>query len=347
MNSLLKRQIRKYLPKEFQSNKELELFLDAVNRSYNTSDDKFVMLQRATSISADELFEASKKLLQETNSQRKVIGKLKNVIDTLNVYDLEQEEPKESSDSLKLVDFIDDQTKEILKINQQKDILLHNLEIQNRELNDYAHMISHDLKSPLQGIEALTNWLIDDYSHVLDAKGKETIELIRQNIYKIDTLVNAVSKYAKIGKISKKHKNLDLEVLVKKSLKQIPISENSSIHIPKKLPTIKGDQYRLEQLFVSLINNAIKHNDKKDKKVEIGFLEKKDFWEFYINDNGNGIEEKYFDKVFIAFSKLESDDSSVGIGLSIAKKIVEAYHGNIWLESEPGIGSTFYFTLKK
>jgi light-regulated signal transduction histidine kinase (bacteriophytochrome) len=134
---------------------------------------------------------------------------------------------------------------------------------------------------------------------------------------------------------------------VKKSLKQVPISENSSIHIPKKLPTIKGDQYRLEQLFVSLINNAIKHNDKKDKKVEIGFLEKKDFWEFYIHDNGNGIEEKYFDKVFIAFSKLESDDSSVGIGLSIAKKIVEAYHGNIWLESEPGIGSTFYFTLKK
>jgi len=347
MNSLLKRQIRKYLPEELKHNKDLEVFLDAINRSYNTSDEQFGMLQRATSISADELFEASKKLIEETNSQRIVIQKLKNVIDTLNVYDLEQDKPLESSDSLKLVDFINDQTKEILKINQQKDKLLNSLEIQNRELNDYAHMISHDLKSPLQSIETLIYWLRDDYKFVLDANGKETIELIRKNIYKIDTLVNAISKYAKIGKIGRKHQNLDLEVLVKKSLEKIPISENIAISIPENLPNIKGDHYRLEQLFESIIYNAIKFNDKKYKKVEIGFSEENDFWKFFITDNGNGIEEKYFDKIFIAFSKLENDDTSVGIGLSIAKKIVEAYHGKIWLESEISVGSTFYFTLKK
>ena len=347
MNSLLKRQIRKYLPKELDSNKDLDVFLDAVNRSYNTSDEKFIMLQRATFISADELYDSSKKLIQETNSQKKVIEKLKNVITTLNIDDLDQDSALKSSDSLKLVDFIDLHTKKIIKINQQKDKLLNNLEIKNRELNDYAHMISHDLKSSLQSIEALIYWLKEDYDAVLDEPGKETIALIRHNLYKIDTLVNAISIYANIGKVDKKYQNIDIDVIVKISLTKISIPENIDISIPKKLPIINGNQFNLEQLFINLISNAIKFNDKEHKKVEIGFVEEQFFWKFYVKDNGNGIEEKYYDKIYTAFSKLENDYKSVGIGLSIVKKITEAYNGKVWVESGLGVGSTFYFTLNK
>ena len=177
MNSLLKRQIRKYLPKELQSNTDLNLFLDAINRSYDTSDEQFSMLQRATAISSEELFHANQKLEKDSNSQKEVIVKLKEVINTLKSYDLETKNTIENTDldSLELVDFIDRQSKKIIKINKQRDILLQNLERQNQELNDYTHMVSHDLKSPLQSIDALTTWIKEDYSSVLDDTGKENL----------------------------------------------------------------------------------------------------------------------------------------------------------------------------
>ena len=347
MNSLLKRQIRKYLSKDMQSNKELEVFLDAVSRSYTTADNQFAMLHRATTISSEELFNLNEKLKEETNSQRKVIEKLKSVIDTLKFYGLEENNLVENLDSLKLVDFIDNQTKEIIKINKQKDSLLKSLEQQNQELNDYTHMISHDLKTPIQNIEALSVWLKEDYDKVLDNQGKERIELIRENIQKIYTLVRAIHKYSTIDKEEQQQYNLDLDKFVQTILKEFNFPENITVNIPKKLPTIKGDKNRMEQLFVNLIDNSIKFNDKENIKIEIGFLDKGTFWEFYIKDNGKGIDEKYFQKIFIAFSKLETDYKSAGIGLSIVKKIIKVYKGNIWVKSQLNIGSTFYFTIKK
>ncbi|WP_166382249.1 MULTISPECIES: sensor histidine kinase [unclassified Polaribacter] len=347
MNSLLKRQIRKFLSKELQSNVELDKFLEVIDRSYHTSDEQFLMLQRATKISSEELFNANEQLREESNSQKKVISKLESVIDKLQVYDLTTNRPKESMDSLKLVDFIDNQTNEIIKINQQKDKLLRNLERQNQELNDYAHMVSHDLKSPLQSIEALTAWVIEDYSGVLDTTGTENLQLIRENVEKMDTLVKGILQYSTIGKNEKDLYDIDLDSLVQNILDDKEKAENVSFIIPEKLPKVKGDKFRLEQLFKHLIDNAIKFNDKKEVIVEIGFKEEKEAWQFYIKDNGKGIEKKYFDKIFIAFQKLEDDYKSTGIGLSIVKKIVEAYSGKIYLESEPKVGSTFYFSIKK
>ncbi|WNW02519.1 ATP-binding protein [Tenacibaculum sp. HL-MS23] len=347
MNSLLKRQIRKYLAEELLSDKKLETFLDAIDKSYKTSENQFAMLQRATAISSEELFDANQKLKEETNSQRKVIEKLKNVIDTLKFYDLEQDKPIENSDLLKLVDFIDNQTKEIIKINQQKDSLLKSLEQQNQELNDYTHMISHDLKTPIQNIEALSVWLKEDSGKVLDSEGKERIELIRENTQKIDTLVKAIHTYSTIDREKQKRSNLDLDKLLKTILKEFNLSENINVHIPEKLPNIKGDKNIMEQLFTNLIDNSIKFNGKENKKIEIGYSDEKIFWKFYVKDNGKGIDKKYFQKVFVAFSKLENDYKSAGIGLSIAKKIVDVYKGDIWIESELNEGSTFYFTLKK
>ena len=151
MNPLLKRQLRKYVSQELQNHPELERFLDAVNRSYNTSNEQFAMLQRATAISSEELFEANQQLQKETDAQKEIIEKLKGVIDTLKSYELTNGEPNETleADSLHLADIIDNQTKEILQINKQRDKLLANLERQNQELNNYTQLVSHDLKSPL------------------------------------------------------------------------------------------------------------------------------------------------------------------------------------------------------
>lgn len=347
MNPLLKRQIRKYLPQEFKFNKDLDKFLDAINKSYNTSEEQFSMLQRATTISSEELFVANKQLKEESVSQKKVIAKLENVIDQLQVYDLNKERPKGTTDSLKLVDFIDSQTKEIIEINKQKDLLVKNLERQNQELNDYAHMVSHDLKSPLQSIEALTVWIQEDYSNVLDSSGKESLQLIRENVEKMDTLVKGILQYSTIGKKETDFYEVDLQLLVNDITKEKSNAGNIEFVIPNTLPKIKGDKFGFEQLFINLIDNAIKFNDKEKTVVEIGFIEELDFWNFYIKDNGKGIEKQFFNKIFVAFQKLQNDYKSTGIGLAIVKKLVEAYNGKIWLESELNVGSTFYFSIKK
>ena len=344
MNSLLKRQIRKFLPQELHSNKEIENFLDAIDRSYTTSGEQFLMLQRATTISSEELFNANRKLKEESNSQKIIIDKLKNLVDTLKFYDLEEDNTIENFDTLKLVDFIDNQTKEIIKINKQKDTLLRKLKLQNQELNDYTHMVSHDLRSPLQSIYFLTTLIEEDYKGVLNNVGKEHLLLIRENVEKIDTLVKGILEYSTIDRIENEKYDLNLDTIVNEIIIN---TKKTEYIIPNKLPIIKGNRSRIEQLFSHLIENAIKFNDKEKSIIEIGFTEETNFWKFYIKDNGKGIEKQLFDKIFIAFQKLENDYKSTGIGLAIVKKIVESFKGKIWVKSELNVGSTFYFSIKK
>jgi signal transduction histidine kinase len=117
--------------------------------------------------------------------------------------------------------------------------------------------------------------------------------------------------------------------------------------VQESLPILYGNPLKFGQVFQNLIQNAIKYSDKEEGIVEVGFTEKNEFFEFYIKDNGIGINSNYFEQIFKVFTKLESTSSSSGIGLSIVKKIIHFYKGSIWLESEEGFGSTFYFTIPK
>ncbi|WP_117885680.1 sensor histidine kinase [Aureibaculum luteum] len=349
MNSLLKRQIRKYLSDEQVADKNLEQFLSAINSSYNNFDDQFTMQQRAMGISSEELFNANQQLRQESKLQQEVINKLKRVIETLKFYDLPEHQIKENLelDGLKLVEFIDNQTKEIIEINKQRETLLSELAYQNQELSDYAHMVSHDLKSPLRSIDSLTAWLKEDYHDVIDKNGKESLELIRNNVEKMELLINGILEYSTIGNSKEEFYDVNIDVLFNDILNLIDVPENIAINKTKTLPRIKGDKYRLQQVFQNLITNAINYNDKKNGVIEIGYEDKNDFWQFYIKDNGIGIDQAYFEKIFKTFHKLENKVGSTGIGLSIVKKIVDLYGGKIWLESQLTKGTTFYFTLKK
>lgn len=348
MNSLLKRQIRKFLPEHLKSNKDLEAFIMAINLSYKNYEEQFAMLQRGAKISSEELFESNQQLRKETASQKEIISKLNNVINTLKFYNLDEVKNVESSDSLKLVDFIDNQTKEIIEINKQKDLLVSNLEKQNQELNEYAHMVSHDLRSPLQSLDALTTWIRQDYAESLGDGGKEIINLIGENVEKMDTLIQGILEYSTIGKVQKRKFDVNLNQLLDDLILALDNPNNVKIIVQENLPTINGDYYRLELLFHHLIENAIKFNDKAENgSIEILFSEEDEYWKFLVKDNGKGIEKDYFNKIFVAFQKLENDYKSTGIGLSIVKKIVEAYNGKITLYSEPSIKTIFTFTIKK
>lgn len=348
MNSLLKRQLRKYLSDELKSNSDLDEFLDAIDRSYTNFDEQLAMQQRAMTISSDELYRANQQLRDEAKAQGEVIDKLKHIIETLKFYNLPEGEETDNIDldGSKLVDFIDNQTKEIVEINKQREQLLEELAYQNQELSDYAHMVSHDLKSPLRSIDTLTAWLKEDYADQLDENGKAQINTIRTSVEKMDTLINGILEYSTIGKTSFDVYDVDLNLLTDDIIDIIEVPDHINI-IKPSLPVIKGDKYRLQQLFQNLISNAIAYNDKDQGKIEIGITDKDQFWEFYVKDNGKGIEEVYFEKIFKTFQKLENNQESSGIGLSVVKKIVDLYGGDIWLTSELGKGTTFYFTLKK
>jgi len=349
MNSLLKRQIRKYLSPEQAASPELESFLDAVSRSYANYDEQYVMQQRAMVLSSEELFIANEQLKQETAAQEKVIKKLKHVIETLKFYELPESKNLDNVDldGLKLVEFIDNQTKEIVKINKQREKLLEELGYQNQELSDYAHMVSHDLKSPLRSIDALTTWLSEDFKDKVDDQGRESLKLIRNNVEKMDTLISGILDYSTINKNQTESYDVNINKLVDAIIASMLIPEHITIHKTSQLPVIKGDKYRLQQLFQNLIDNAVKYNDKTKGIIEIGVKNKSDFWEFFVKDNGKGIEQIYFDKIFKTFQKLENNPESSGIGLSIVKKIVTLYGGQIWVESKIDKGTTFYFTIKK
>ena len=349
MNSLLKRQIRKFLPEDLSSNKNLELFLDAINRSYENFEEQSFMIQRAMEISSQELSEANKQLKDETKTQLKVINKLKEVINTLKFYELPESSNLDALelDGSKLVDFINKQTKEIINMNRLREKLLDDLAEQNEELSDYAHMVSHDLKSPLRSIHALTVWLNEDYKDKLDDVGRQNLNLIRNNVEKMESLINGILNYSEIADIELKNSEIDTNKLVKDVLEIVHKPKNISINIKGDLPILIGDKYKLQQLFQNLIDNAIKYCDKNKGIVEIGVENLEESYQFYIKDNGKGIEEAYFNKIFKRFQKLENNNESSGIGLAIVKKIIDLYKGRIWLESEVGKGTTFYFTLKK
>ena len=348
MNSLLKRQLRKYLSEELKSSEELKTFLAAIDRSYNNFDEQSAMIQRAMSISSDELYTANRKLQEEAKEQKELIDKLKEVINTLKFYNLKEEDKADAVElkSSDLVDFIDNQTKEIIEMNKQKESLLNELAHQNQELSDYAHMVSHDLKSPLRSIDTLTAWLKEDYKDAFDANGEKTLDLIRTNVEKMDTLINGILEYSTIGKNQIEVYDVNLNKLVDNVLSIIQVPKHILI-TKSNLPIIKGDKYRLQQLFQNLIGNAIAYNDKQNGTIEVSAKDKGKFWEFAIKDNGKGIEDIYFEKIFKTFEKLENNGESTGIGLSIVKKIVNLYGGKIWLTSKLNEGTTFYFTLKK
>lgn len=226
--------------------------------------------------------------------------------------------------------------------------LLENLKRSNKELRDFAHIVSHDLKSPLRSINALISWFQEDYEHVLDDDAIETFDKLNNKLEQMDALIDGILRYSSVNdqNILNVQKVDIVEVLDEiKTILYVP--EHIQLIYSKDLPIIKADKTRIKQLFQNLISNAINYIDKEAGRIEIKCRELKHYWKFSVSDNGVGIAEAYHDKIFKIFQTLDKKGKSTGIGLSIVKKIIELYKGEIHLESEEGKGTTFFFKLKK
>ncbi len=346
MHSLLKRQIKKFLPEDVKAHPELEQFFDSVDKSYSDYDDKLAMIQRATSLSSKELYEANKRLNKETESQRKVLEALSKAVAFM-------ESKKETVngqlgfDPLRLVENIENQTNKIVEITAEKDNLLRSLEQQNESLNNYAHMVSHDLKSPIRNIHSLVSWVYQDSCDDFKKGCKDSFDLIFQNLGKMDSLIDGILKHATIDSVEEKIKDVDLNKLIREIERTIYVPDSVKIKIKGNLPTLYTGKYRIEQLFKNILTNAVTATEGvQTGLITIEAREKEDKWLFCIADNGKGIPKHLQAGIFNMFKKLENDANATGIGLALVKKIINYYKGDIWLSSEEGVGTTFYFTIK-
>ena len=231
-------------------------------------------------------------------------------------------------------------------LEKQKENLLNKLAKSNEELQDYAHIVSHDLKSPLRSINALIAWLKEDYKDLIDENGLRNFKMIEDKLEKMDHLIDGILTYSSINERVVKNQEVDLNQTIENIKQILLIPEHINVIVKDKLPILDIDPIRIQQVFQNFISNAIAHNDKSKGRIEIGYVRKQGHHQFSISDNGVGISPEYHKKIFEIFQSV-SEKESTGIGLAIIKKIVNLYNGDVWLESELGKGTTFYFTLKK
>lgn len=240
--------------------------------------------------------------------------------------------------------FLELQGKEKLLTEQAKE-----LENANQELKNFASIVSHDLKAPLRAIGSLTNWIASDYADKFDKEGKEQLELLIGRVKRMHDLIDGILQYSRVGRIREDMVDIDLNKVVTKVIDMIVPSKNIKIQVVNKLPSILCEKTRIQQVFQNLLSNAVKFMDKPDGEIKIGCVEEDGYWKIHVADNGPGIEEKYFAKIFQIFQTLNPRDQveSTGVGLTVVKKIVEMYGGKVWVESKIGEGTTFLFTLPK
>jgi PAS domain S-box-containing protein len=220
------------------------------------------------------------------------------------------------------------------------------LEQRNQELDSFVYVVSHDLKAPLRGIANLSEWIEEDLEGSLDIANQQQMALLRSRIYKMQSTIDGLLNYARLGRLDETIEPVSITELLADVIDQIAPPPTFTIALPPELPTLSTRRLPLFQVFANLIGNGIKHHDRLDGSIQVSCHDRSDHYEFAIADDGPGIASEHHDQMFKIFQAVnpQNRSDSTGIGLAIVKKIVEAEGGTIWLESQLGKGTTFYFT---
>jgi len=216
----------------------------------------------------------------------------------------------------------------------------------NKDLEEFAYVVSHDLKRPLRNIYTLTDWLTDEDEYEFNEEANQSLRLIKEQVTQMDLLVEGILNYSLQIDKEQISNTVDAQTLVTRIM-TVNSSENVIITLKDQLPRVSFNESQLLQIFQNLIQNAIKHNDKELVEIHIGYKKVAKAHHFSIQDNGPGIDKKYHEKIFELFQKLQvnKEIDSIGIGLALVKKIIERNGGTIHVESKLGKGTTFIFTI--
>lgn len=230
-----------------------------------------------------------------------------------------------------------------LLANQQH--LIEELEQTNRELDRFADVASHDLKAPLRGIGHLATWIEEDLSPFVTDGARMHLQLLRDRVQRLEDMIDGILRYSRAGRIVDEPVEVDVRELTAEVIGLLDAPPTASIEIDASLPTLHTVKIPLQQVLLNLVGNALSHADRERPSVVIGGAPIDGGWEFFVRDDGRGIEPTQHEHIWQMFKTLPSREAlSTGIGLSIVRRIVESVGGRAWVESDLGEGATFRFT---
>ena len=229
--------------------------------------------------------------------------------------------------------------------------LMGNLERSNKELEQFAYVASHDLQEPLRLVSAYTQLLLQRYRDKLDTEAEPITKFITEGVSRMQRLIQDLLSYSRVSNQSQTLSLAEAELILQTALRNLAmvIREQKAVVTHDPLPVLMCDPTKLGQLFQNLLSNGIKFHGEEPPRIHVGVCKTEDeaAWLFSVSDNGIGIDQEYFDRIFVIFQRLHTRSKypGTGIGLAICKRIVEQHEGKIWVESAPGKGCTFYFTI--
>ncbi|MEO5362474.1 MAG: ATP-binding protein [Magnetococcus sp. DMHC-8] len=244
----------------------------------------------------------------------------------------------------------------------ERERLIRDLERTNQELQQFAYIVSHDLKAPLRAIHSLVQWIAEDYGPLFDDDGREQLDLLQGRVRRMDQLIEGVLHYSRIGRIREEMVPVNLNKLVTEVIDLLAPPAHIAVRVVTRLPVVVCEKVRMSQVFQNLISNAIKFLDKPRGEIVITCVEEETVYRFGVQDNGPGIAAKDHERIFQIFQTLHAGDAygSTGIGLTLVKKIVELHGGQIRVCSpppgppadgeqavQPVVGTLFEFTLPR
>ncbi len=219
----------------------------------------------------------------------------------------------------------------------------------NAELEQFAYVASHDLQEPLRMVSSYMQLLSRRYAGKLDSDADDFIGFAVDGARRMQVLIQDLLVYSRVGTRGKPFEPTNCEDVLEQVLSnmEVAINESGAVVTHDPLPTVAADASQLAQIFQNLIGNAIKFQGEETPRVHVSAERKAGEWLFSVADNGIGIDPEFFERIFVIFQRLHGrgEYSGTGIGLAISRKIVERHGGRMWVESEPGTGSTFYFTI--
>lgn len=231
----------------------------------------------------------------------------------------------------------------------EREQLIKALARSNQELDQFAYVASHDLKAPLRGIANLSQWIEEDLGETLTGDNKEQMALLRGRVHRMEALIDGILQYSRAGRGKAKPELIDTGALLKEVIELMSPPKAIAVVIAPDMPNVRAEKIPLQQVFMNLLGNAIKHAGADSPRVSIDWDDAGPFYEFTVGDNGQGIAPQYHERIFGIFQTLEARDKveGTGIGLSVVQKIVEAKGGRVWVESDVGKGAKFRFLWPK
>ncbi|HWR38414.1 MAG TPA: ATP-binding protein [Patescibacteria group bacterium] len=279
---------------------------------------------------------------------------LKNEIENYTSLRMAYDEVAKARDRLE--DKVRERTAELTEVNRrlaeelaERKMIEEQLRHKNRELDNFAYVISHDLKAPLRAITHLSAWIEEDIGAAVSEEVRQNMNLLRGRVLRLENLIDGILEYSRIGRVRETTRQCQVGQLLDDIRDDLALPDGFKLVVGPGMPELVTDCVRLQQVFANLIDNAFKHHHRQEGEIRVSVDEQEEWYEFTVSDDGPGISPEFHEKVFALFQVLAPRDKkeNTGVGLALVKKIVESQNGTVRLESEAGQGSTFRFTWMK